>query len=502
LKIFSAFQVLYGFRPKDENPARAGPVQFPKKGMVVEMSEKKELDRLGSARLETQKASAARERLQKLFDEGTFVELDAFVKNGTDASGVLTGYGEVEGATLFAFSQDASERGAAVCKAQAKKIVRLYEMAIKMGAPVVGIYDSKGADISEGNEMLAAYSKIVEKAASLSGVVPQVALVLGSCAGLGALAACSADFVVMSEKAELFLTPPAISKDRSDYGDAKAALASGTAQIVCEDEEKAIAAVRGLISLLPENNLSAAATFDFEAPADTSVLTGILDKLCDTALCDITKAIADEGSFTLLSNNFGKGAHTALVTLGGTTVGMVNTCGELDHNGAARIARFVSVCDSFQIPVVTMINTEGVKPSGADEMAGAVRDMARLAHVYAEATTPKIAVVTGSAIGSAYVALANADVVYAWPGAVISAMPVAAAVAFLEGEKITKDTTREQVQAQYCEGEGSAYRAAEGGFVQDIITPADTRDTLIRTLEMLANKRVTRLPKKHSNLPL
>lgn len=466
------------------------------------MSEQKELDRLNSARLEAQKASAARERLQKLFDADTFVELDAFVKNGTDGSGVVTGYGEIDGATLFAFSQDVTERSAAVGKAQAEKIARLYDLAVKTGAPVVGIYDSKGADIAGGNETLAAYSKILEKAAGLSGVVPQIALVLGTCAGLGALAACAADFVVMGGKAELFLTPPAVAGDRSDYGNAKAALASGVAQLICEDEEKAIASVRKLVSLLPENNLSAAATFDFAPPSDTSVLTGILDKLDEASLCDIDRAIADEESFLLLSHGFGKGAHTAFATLGGTTVGMVNTRGELDHDGAARIARFVSVCDSFQIPVVTLINTEGVKASGADELAGAVRDMARLAHVYAEATTPKVAVVTGSAIGSAYVALANADAVYAWPGAVISAMPVAAAVAFLEGDKITKDHTREQVEAEYREGAGSAYRAAEGGFVQDIITPAATRDTLLRALDMLASKRVSRLPKKHANLPL
>lgn len=488
------------FKGGGSGGSRSGTI--PKKGMVVEMSEKKELDRLESARLERQKASAALDRLQKLFDEGTFVELDAFVKSGANGSGVLTGYGEVDGATVFAFSQDVTEHGAAVCKAQAEKIVRLYELAAKTGAPVAGIYDSKGADIAEGNEMLAAYSKIMEKAGSLSGVVPQVSVVLGACGGLSALAACSADFTVMSEKAELFLTPPAISQDTAEYGDAKSALACGAAQMVLEDEDKALEAAKKLLSLLPANNLSAAATFDYEAPADTAVLTGILDKLEDTSLCDITKAIADEGSFTLLSNGFGEGAHTALITLGGTTVGMVNTRGALDGNGAARIARFVSICDSFQIPVVTLVNTEGIKRSGKDELAGALRDTARLAQVYAEATTPKVAVVTGSAIGSAYVALANADIVYAWPGAVVSAMPVAAAVAFLEGDKITKENPREKVEADYREGAGSAYRAAEGGFVQDIITPAETRDTLLRALEMLQNKRVTRLPKKHSNLPL
>lgn len=466
------------------------------------MSEQKELERLNAARLEAQKASSARERLQKLFDEGTFTELDVFAKNGNDASGVVTGYGEIGGTTVFAFSQDVAVRGAAVGRAQASKIVRLYDLALKMGGPVVGIYDSMGAEIAEGNQMLSAYGEIVEKASALSGVVPQVSLVLGVCSGISALAACSADFVVMQKDAQLFVTPPAISEDKVASGTAEAAKKSGVAQIVEETEEAAIEKTRRLLSMLPENNLSSAATFDFAPPSSASLLSGIVDKLGEVSKCDIDRAILDEDSFLLISGGFGKGGHTALGTLGGYTVGMVNTNDELDRDGAARIARFVSICDSFQIPVVTLINTSGIKPSGADELAGSIRDMARLAHVYAEATTPKVALVTGSAIGSAYVALGNADLKLAWPGAVISAMPVESAVAFLKGSEITAEHTREMVEADYRENEASAWKAAEGGYIQDIVAPADTREVLIRALEMLSSKRVSRCPKKHANLPM
>lgn len=466
------------------------------------MSEQKGLDKLASARLENAKASSARERLQKLFDENTFTEMNAFVKSGDTGCGVVTGYGEVEGAMVFAFSQDVAQNGAAVGKAQAEKIARIYEQAVKVGAPVVGIYDSMGAEIAQGNEMLAAYGLILEKANNLSGVVPQISLVLGVCGGISAMAACSADFLIMSEKAQLFVTPPAIANDKVEFGTAQAALKSGVAQIVEADEDAAIAAARSLLSMMPENNLSTAATFEFMPPADTSVLNQIEGRLDEVKKCDITKALADEGSFVLLSNDFGKGAHTAFITLAGYTVGIVGTSGQMDHNGAARIARFVSVCDSFQIPVVTLINTEGVVPSGADELAGSIRDMARLAHVYAEATTPKIAVITGNAIGSAYVALANADMTFAWPNAVISAMPVAAAVAFLKGDEISAEKTRAMVEEEYKNNEASAFTAAQGGFVQDIILPNETRDALIKALDMLSSKRTSRLPKKHSNLPM
>ncbi len=466
------------------------------------MSEQTKLERLSAARLEAGKASSARERLVKLFDENTFAELDALVKCGGAGCGVITGYGEIDGATVFAFSQDVSARGAAVGSSQAKKIVKLYEMAVKTGAPVVGVYDSKGADIAEGNGMLAAYREILSAANNLSGVVPQVSLVLGVCGGLSAMAACAADFVIMSEKAELFLTPPAVAKDGAVAGTAEAAQKSGTAQIVTSDEDEAIAKARQLLSMLPANNLSAAATFDFSEPQTASLLDTIESTLGETTKCDLVRAIVDEGSFLLIGSGFGQGAHTALCTLSGFTVGMVTAGGVLDHDGAARIARFVSVCDSFQIPVVTMINTEGFAPAGAEELAGSIRDIARLSHVYAEATTPKVALITGSAVGSAYVALSQADLTLAWPNASISALPVSAAVAFLKGGEITAQKSREQVEAEYKDNEASALRAAEEGFVSDIIDPKDTREELIEALDMLSGKRVSRLPKKHSNLPM
>lgn len=470
------------------------------------MSKAKQLE---DARQAAVKASPARDRLMKLFDADTFTELDALAKAGGEGVGVITGYGCVDGNPVYAFSQDTTVMGAPVGRIHANKIKKVYELAQKTGAPVVGIYDSNGAKLDEGNDALSAYGEILACANNISGVVPQVALVLGVCAGTSAMMAAGADFVVMSEQAEFFMTPPFVAKakgeDIGDAGTAAAAARAGVAHIVEENEEKAIESARRLLCMLPSNNLSSVPSFDFTAQ-DGAALAAAGEDIASADSKMIVNTVFDLDSTLELQKEFASNVYAGLGTLAGFTVGFVSVTGNLCAGGCAKAARLMSVCDAFQIPVVTFVNTEGFEQSAKAELSGAVREMAKLAHVYAEATTPKISLITGAAYGAAYIALAgkgaNADIALAWPGAVISGMHPEAAVALLHGEEITAEKSREQVVAEYKATTASAFTAAADGVVEDVVDPAGTRAALIASLEMLAGKRVTRLPKKHSNMPL
>lgn len=443
------------------------------------------------------KDSPARKRIVSLFDEGSFVELDAFVQ-----AGILTGYGTVDGNPVFAFAQNTEDHCGAVGRLQGKKLAKLYDLALKAGGPVVGIYDSLGGDIANGNDTLAAYGEMLAAANNLSGVVPQVSLVLGVCGGTAAMMACGADFVVMSQKAQLFLTAPFTAKangEKVEAGTANAAMKAGVAHLVKETEEDAIDAVRLLVSMLPINNISDIPAFEYAEPtANPSVAASAQE---------LATAIADPGSVLALQEGFGMASATVLSTLGGRTCGIVATNGQaLDKDDCAKISRFVNVCDAFRIPVLTLLNTCGFKQSAADDIAGGIREMAKVAHIYAEATTAKVCVVTGEATGSAYIALAgkgsNADVVYAWPEAVISAMAPEAAVALLYSDEISGGKSREQVVSEFKATEGSAIQAACQGYIEAIVEPAQTRRAVLNVLDILSGKRVSRLPKKHSNMPL
>lgn len=445
--------------------------------------------------------SKARERMEKLFDEGTFTELGAFAKAGENGSGVITGCGYVAGCPVYAFSQDESVNSGAVGRVHGAKVAKLYDLAAKNGVPVVGIYDSNGANLNEGADALAAYGDMLSAASALSGVVPQISAVLGTCAGSAAMQACLADFVIMSKKAELFLTAPFVAKARGEgaegAGTAANAVKSGAVQVVAKDDDEALEKVKTLVSLLPQNNLAAAPFVEYgEDAAAAAGSAADLDA--------VVQAVADTGSVFELSGDFGKNALTAFATVAGSSCGVVATrSAPLGVDECAKIARFVSICDSFALSVITFVDTEGFAPSSKAELAGAIRESAKLAHVYAEATCPKIAVVTGSAIGSAYIALAGknagSDMTFAWPTAVISALnPEAAATVLWSDRGVNPSELAEEYKATL----GSPYEAAKGGYVDDIIDPADTRKALVDALEMFAGKRVSRLPKKHGNIPM
>lgn len=453
------------------------------------MSVEGKIQRVTEARQSAMPDTAARARVAALLDADSFVEIDGLVE-----AGVVCGYGAVMGSPVAVFAQDSAQGLGAVGRAHAAKVGKVYDFALKTGVPVVGIYDSRGARLDEGAGALAAYGDMLHAANALSGVVPQLALVLGTCAGVSAMLACCADFVVMSADAELYLS------DAGQSG-AAAAAAAGVAHIVCDGDSAAVESARKLLGRMPLNNLAPAPISDYSDPAGTE------DKLraaCESAgdAREIVAGIVDIGSAIELLGDFGPAAYTALATLAGYPCGVVAATGKLDGDACSKIAKVVSVCDAFQIPVLTFVNTEGL----AADTPAAIRDMARMAHVYAEATTAKIAVITGAAYGAAYVALAGraagSDYAIGWPGGVISALPPSTAVAFLYGDSISKDKPRAQVEAEYAEGKASALEAAKGGYIDDVIDPALTRPAILAALDLLSAKRVNKNPKKHGNLPM
>ena len=440
----------------------------------------------------------ARERLAMLFDAGTFAELDTYCSAEGQPCGVVCGHGKVNGKPVCAFAQE----GGGLGKMQAAKISKLYDLALKTGVPVVGVYDSLGANIAEGVAALEAYGEILLRVSNLSGVVPQIALVLGGCTGVSAMLACSADFVVMDSSATFFMSPPVLCEDATEgAGTAENAAKAGVAHIVAQSGSQACEHVRTLLCCLPANNLSACEPLDFADP-ESALAPGNYENAEPASLA---ASIMDSGSLIELMGDFGAGAYTAFGRLGGFATGVVAAKGKLDADSCAKIAKMVSVCDAFQIPVITLVNSDGFAPSAKAELCGSVREMAKLAHVYAEATTPKAAVIAGKAYGGAYVALAcrgASDYTVAWPDAVISALEPQAAVAFLYSDEISAERSRESILQDYLTGVASPLAGARAGYLDDVISPEHTRTALLRAMELLSAKRVHKNPKKHSNLPM
>lgn len=446
----------------------------------------------------SQKASSARTRLTYLFDEGKFTELDAFAGSGSELAGVIAAHGYVEGNPVYAFSQNIEIKSGALTKEGAAKIAKVYDLAAKTGVPVVGIYDSYGADVSDGAAALKAYGELMMWTANLSGVVVQIAVVAGTCAGAAAMLAEAADLTVISKEGALYVAP-----NSAGEGSAEAAAKNGTAAVVCEDDKAAVEKAKELILKLPQNNLSPVPVYEYEEPSGLAV--GNAE--------DIAKAVFDNGSVTELSEMYGEASYTALASMNGETVGVAATNKsdkKLSADDCNKLARFVRMCDAFAIPVVTFVDTEGFAADDDTEVQGAVKNMSKLAHAYAEATTAKIAVVTGKAYGSAYIALAgkgaNSDLTFAVADAVISPLAPATAVEFLQHDELkgAEDLTaaRNALADAYAKNEASAVIAAANGLVDGIVSASDMRGTLTEALSMLSGKRISRLPKKHSNIQL
>ncbi len=455
----------------------------------------------GFTRLEKELAklsnSDAYKRLQLLFDDGVYTELDKFSKNGENGCGVVTAYGNVNGAGCYAFSQDVSVCSGAMGRAQGAKIKKVYDLALMNGVPVVGIFDSKGAFAEEGVDALNAYGELIAAAGKISGVVPQISVVAGKCIGSAAILASVADLTVMVEGAELCVNSADITGEAS-VGSAENAMKNGTAAIVAENDEIAMNKVAELLSMLPMNNL----TMPFAADYVPAAISG-------EGVCKDIANIVDAESFIELNKDFGKCAKVGFARVAGNAVGVVATDADkndsyLCANGAAKISRFVRLCDAFSIPVVTLLNCAGFMGKCDDELDGSVRAVSALTGAYAEATTTKITVIVGKAYGAAFTAMAGkacgADYVISYADAVICALNPTTAVQFLYKDRLGAEK-REDLEMEYALCEGSPFKAAVNGAIDDIIAPDNAASSVIAALSMMDSKRVSTIEKKHSNMP-
>ena len=431
------------------------------------------------------------EILAAFFDGGVYSPLF------TDGA-VSAAFGSANGQSAYAVFED----GSAVGVQDIEKNIRVLEMAAQTGAPVVTFYDSVGAKLEGGLELLNANARLTAEIARVSGVVPQIAVVTGTCAGTNAINAAAADLCIMAEDAELFLNAPFNAEDKlAGAGSAAFAAKAGVAAATTADAVEAAKKAAEIAALLPANNLAGPALFDFAAPA------AALNTAAYTA-ADAVKALADEGSAVTLYAGYGKNVVTALATVNGSTVGIVATEKDaLCHKCTAKAARFVRLCDAYSIPVITVVNTEGFVKSEGDDQAGGIRQAARMAGVYAEATTVKVGVLAGNAVGAAYtVFAASADWRVAVNGCTVAPLAPEAAVTVLYKDEIfASDNIVNATKAKaaaYAKDVCSAEAAVKNGAADLAVNAADARAAVVQALDMLASKRAVRLAKKHGNITL
>ena len=468
---------------------------------------------LESAGVEKQKQSGkltARERVSLLLDGGSFVEQSMLFAD----AGVVTGCGTVEGRPVYVIAQDFAVMDGAVGEKQAKKIVKVLELARKTGTPVVTLCDSNGARVGEGAAALEAYADIFAHMARLSGVVPMIAVVAGPCVGAAAMTAQLSDIVLVAKPAgALLVAGPQVlastmGKDlkAEDLGGGKTAVEYGAAHFACETEEEAIAQVKTLLGMLPANNLEDA---PFAPEEDMNRLVEGLAAGADGR--EVITALADTGSVVELGKGF-TGAVTALGRMAGRTVAFVYTGkGDTCDKRMNKITRFVRFADCYNIPVVSLVDSTGFElfPT-IDRQMSVMKAASALVYAYSEATTVKVTLVIGNAVGAMYVAMggsANADATYAWPGAVISPMTGEAAIQVMWKDQIKASQgdavkAREELAAKYEAEVADGVCAAAAGLVDDVIDPADSRKMVIAALELLSSKRDSNPPKKHGNMPL
>ncbi len=435
------------------------------------------------------KDNTAYKRIASMFDLGSFNEIGSLAKSGEKYAEVIAGYGTIDGCPVYVFAQNSEIDGGAMSKAQAAKINQVFSLAVKTGTPVIGIYDSIGGRLNEGNDLMAAYGEILLNANNASGVIPQISVILGPCTGASAMIASGADIVIMSDKAELTI------ETNGEGGSAHEALQSGVCHVKADSEEAAIASARRIISILPSNNLSGGSILSIQSLNRADAATDGAD------IVNIITATCDENSFIELGEGFGSPTVTGLSEIGGSTSGIIALYGTVDADACAKAARFIRFCDAFSIPIVTFVN--------ADKFAG-LREASKLSSSYSEATTAKITVITGTAYGPVYIAVAgrgaNADYTLAWPNTVISQLAPETAAIFLWNDRLSGSDhpvdDRKKLIEEYKETKANPFIAAADGYIDDIILPEETRNRIIANLEMLSNKRVSTLPKKHSNIQL
>ena len=456
----------------------------------------------------------ARERIAQLLDAASFVELDVL---NADA-GVVTGYGLVNGSPVYVYAQDFTVKGGSVGVAHARKVLKVMDLAEKTGAPVIGILDTAGARLDEGVDAMNAYAQMAGRVSKLSGVVPQISLVLGQCGGIASAIAGMTDITIMSKNGALFVNGPMVVSavagkevDMATLAGPQASMRSGMAQLTAETDEEAIAAARKLVSMLPVNNLDEAVEISADdVNRELAELNGV-DKLED--IRDLIRSVSDLGDFVELSADFAPSMVTALGKIGGATVGFIANQaakdeGRLTVYGCKKAAAFASFCDCFSIPVVTVVDSMGMKISTAPQ-GELARNGAQLMFALSQATNVRIALIVGNAVGMGYAALASrasADVVYAWPGAVISAVTPKIAVQLNSADELKGAddpyAKRAELENRYMDDVADGVNAAKLGYVDDVIEPVQTRQMIAAALEMLSGKRENGPARKHGNMPL
>ena len=513
---------------------------------VKELIELREKARMGGGQkgIDSQHAKGkytARERINMLLDEGSFEEFDMFMthrchnfgmeKKTYLGDGVVTGYGTIAGRLVYVFAQDFTVIGGSLSETLAQKICKVMDMAMKNGAPCIGLNDSGGARIQEGVNALAGYSEIFERNILASGVVPQISAILGPCAGGAVYSPALTDFIIMSEGTSyMFLTGPAVVKQvlgenvtQEELGGAAVhATKSGVAQFKAATEEDAIATIRELMGYLPQNNMEEPPYVPTEDPIDRKEdsLNVIIPDSPNAPydMYEVIGAIVDDGKFLEVHKDYAKNLIVGFARFGGTAVGIVANqpkylAGVLDINSSRKGARFVRFCDAFNIPVVTLVDVPGFLPGTQQEYGGIIVHGAKLLYAYGEATIPKVTITLRKSYGGSHIVMSckqlRGDINYAWPTANIAVMGAEGAVAVLYAKELKAeedpDKRKELEEArkkEYNDLFCNPYNAAKYGYIDDVIEPRNTRFRIIRALEQLSTKKLSNPAKKHDNLPL
>ena len=498
----------------------------------------------GEKRIEAQHQKGkltARERIDILLDEGSFEEYDMFVTHrctnfGMEntkfmGDGVVTGRGTIDGRVIYIFAQDFTVIGGSLSETYAQKICKVMDMAMKVGAPVIGINDSGGARIQEGVTALAGYAEIFERNIMASGVVPQISAIFGPCAGGAVYSPALTDYIIMSKDTSyMFVTGPKVVKTvtgevvtEEQLGGASVhGSKSGVTHFIAENEEEGLSLIRKLLSYLPQNNLEDPPLEACDDPIDRldDVLNEIIpdnpNKPYDVK--DVIHSIVDYNEFLEIHRHYAQNIVVGFARFNGISTGIVANqpnylAGVLDINASRKAARFVRFCDAFNIPIVTLVDVPGFLPGTAQEYGGIITNGAKLLFAYGEATVPKVTVILRKSYGGAYCVMSSkhlrGDINYSWPMGEIAVMGPKGAIEVLQSKKIKELETEEekaefiaQAEAEYKEKFANPYNAAKYGYIDDVIEPRNTRFRIIRALQALATKKDSMPPKKHTNIPL
>jgi len=502
---------------------------------LEEMNQKAELGG-GVERVEKQHAAGkktARERINQLLDPGTFTEIDKLVThrsydfgmetNKILGDGLIAGYGKVNGRLVYVFAQDFTVFGGSLSRANADKIVKIQELALKMGAPVIGLNDSGGARIQEGVESLAGYADIFYNNVISSGVIPQISAILGPCAGGAVYSPALTDFIFMvNEKSHMFVTGPDVIKTVTHEEVSKEELGgafthnskSGVAHFNGSDEEQTLMMIRELLSFLPSNNLEDPPVKTTVDPSDRveeslqELVPADPNKPYD--MHEIIQKVIDNKHFLEVQPQYAQNIIVGFARFGGKPVGVVanqpaHLAGVLDINSSVKAARFVRFCDAFNLPLVTFVDVPGFLPGTSQEFGGIIKHGAKLLYAFSEATVPKITIITRKAYGGAYDVMSSkhigADVNFAYPTSEIAVMGPEGAINIIHRNKLN-DEEKANAVIEYRQKFANPYKAASLGYIDEIIHPKDTRSKIIGALDMTQNKRKSNPPKKHGNIPL